>query len=56
MRKKVSNYIPSNDSEVIARLMDKFQYDSSKTKEVLLKYEKFVKPSGPVKVLRPKNK
>lgn len=39
----ISHYIPSNDSEVIARLIERFKYDPSKTSEILAKYPKPVK-------------
>ena len=47
-----SSYVPSNDSEVIAD----FEYDPSKTDEILAKYEKLIKSEVPVKCLKPKNK
>ena len=53
---KTSSYVPSNDSEVIADLIEHFEYDPSKTDEVLAKYENLVKIDGPVKSLKPKNK
>lgn len=53
---KTSSYVPSNDSEVIADLVEHFEYDPSKTDEVLAKYENLVKIDGPVKSLKPKNK
>ena len=49
-RIKTSSYTPSNDSEVIARLIDGFEYDQNKTAEVLTKYEN--KTEGPVKRLK----
>ena len=36
---KTSNYVHSNDEDVIADLLDDFEYDSSKKEEVLAKYE-----------------
>ena len=39
LEKKAPSTVPSNDSEVVADLLDSFEYDSSKTGEVLLKYE-----------------
>ena len=35
----VSNYIPSNDVDVIANYLDSFQFDSSKREEKLKRYE-----------------
>ena len=36
---KPYNYVHSNDEDVIADLLDDFEYDSSKKEEVLAKYE-----------------
>ena len=55
-RIRTSSYVPSNDSEVIADLIDCLEYDPSKTDEVLARYENIVKTDGPVKSLKPKNK
>ena len=46
---KTSTYIPSNDSENIAKLLENFKYSPSKTDEVLSKYQ----TTGPVKNLKP---
>lgn len=40
---KTSSYVPSNDSEYIANLIEGFKYDSSKKNKVLTKYKKLVK-------------
>ena len=53
---RTSSYVPSNDSEVIANLIDGLEYDPSRTDEILAKFEKLVKPEGPVKCLKPNNK
>lgn len=50
---KASSYVTSNDSEVIANLIDGLEYDPSKTDEVLAKYENLGKSKGPVKCLKP---
>lgn len=51
---ETSSYVPSNDSEVIANLIDGLEYDPSKTDEILAKFEDLGKPKGPVKCLKPK--
>lgn len=53
---KTSSYVPSNDSEVIANLIDGLEYDPSKTDEILAKYENLGKSEGLVKRLKPTNK
>ncbi len=55
-RIRISSYVPSNDSEVIANLIDGLEYDPSRTDEILAKFEKLSKPEGPVKCLEPNNK
>ena len=43
---RVSNYVPSGDSEVIANYLDEFHYDEKRKEEVLKKYmskEEFLK-------------
>lgn len=55
-RIKTSSYVSSNDSEVIADLIEGLEYDPSKTDEVLARYEHLVKTDGPVKRLKPTNK
>lgn len=50
---KTSSYVTSNDSEVIANLIDGLEYDPSKTDEILAKYENLGKSKGPVKCLKP---
>lgn len=35
-------YLPSNDSEVIANILDGFIYDPNKTDEILSKYERLL--------------
>ena len=44
-------YTSSNDSEVIAKLLKEFYYDSSKAKEVLSKYSTLIKGDGPIRTL-----
>lgn len=39
---KTSSYVPSSDSEVIAELLDDFEYNPSKTNKVLAKYKRMV--------------
>lgn len=55
-RIKTPSYVSSNDSEVIANLIDGFEYDPSKTDEILAEYKDLDKTTGPIKGLRPKNK
>ena len=50
---ETSTYVPSNDSENIAALLDGFEYDSSKKDEILSKFKDLDKTSGPVKSLKP---
>ena len=37
--KTTSTYIPSNNSENIAKLLESFEYNPSKTDEILNKYK-----------------
>lgn len=53
---KTSSYVPSNDSEVIANLIDGLEYDPSKTDEILARFENLGKSEGLVKRLKPTNK
>ena len=50
---ETSTYVPSNDSENIAALLDGFEYDSSKKDEILSRFKDLDKTSGPVKSLKP---
>lgn len=51
-----SSLTSSNDSEVMANLIDGLEYNASKTDEILAKLENLGKQEGPVKCLKPINK
>lgn len=56
IKNKASNYLPSNDSEVISELMESFKYNPDKKAEILAKYETLTKSKIRSKSLTPKKK
>lgn len=55
-KNKVSNYLPSNDSEVISERIEAFKYAPDKKTEILAKYETLTKGKIRSKSLTPKKK